>query len=325
MAEGLTLGIIVGAALLDSINPCVFGVLIFLIAFMTKMYKKPRQMLFGGLFASYIVLRVGGVDWPQGRDYLNIPIGTFNTAVLIISSVTIVMSWASLKMRNFKKYKFYMGMTLLCGLTFLLVKSYEYNEKFTHYGVILNDGTMIKGHLEQIERDADGKLIALSLLPDAKHGEDHPPVQTITADRIKRWSNFTPQFSTFFAIYFTLTGLHALHVFGGMIMNSFLFGRATCTILSILGMGGVYTVFFGSMRETLSQGFGFMKFGAGCLLIGLPILFIWIAVVIWRKNNSEDLMRNQTERFTNRVEVSGLFWHFVDLVWIFLFPVLYLL
>jgi heme/copper-type cytochrome/quinol oxidase subunit 3 len=31
------------------------------------------------------------------------------------------------------------------------------------------------------------------------------------------------------------------------------------------------------------------------------------------------------ERFTNRVEVAGLFWHFVDLVWIFLFPVLYLL
>ena len=29
--------------------------------------------------------------------------------------------------------------------------------------------------------------------------------------------------------------------------------------------------------------------------------------------------------FTNRVENSGLFWHFVDLVWIFLFPILYLL
>jgi cytochrome c oxidase subunit III len=31
------------------------------------------------------------------------------------------------------------------------------------------------------------------------------------------------------------------------------------------------------------------------------------------------------EQFTNRVETSGLFWHFVDLVWIFLFPILYLL
>ena len=36
------------------------------------------------------------------------------------------------------------------------------------------------------------------------------------------------------------------------------------------------------------------------------------------------LWKVDPEHFTNRVEVSGLFWHFVDLVWIFLFPVLYL-
>ena len=31
------------------------------------------------------------------------------------------------------------------------------------------------------------------------------------------------------------------------------------------------------------------------------------------------------EWFTNRVEVGGLFWHFVDLIWIFAFPILYLM
>ena len=36
------------------------------------------------------------------------------------------------------------------------------------------------------------------------------------------------------------------------------------------------------------------------------------------------MWKTDPERFTNRIEVSGLFWHFVDLVWIFLFPVLYL-
>ena len=55
MPEGLTLGIIVGAALLDSINPCVFGVLIFLIAFMTKVYKKPSRMLLGGFLYTAVV------------------------------------------------------------------------------------------------------------------------------------------------------------------------------------------------------------------------------------------------------------------------------
>lgn len=55
LPEGLTLPILIGAALLDSINPCVFGVLIFLIAFMTKMFKNPHKMLLGGLWYSFVV------------------------------------------------------------------------------------------------------------------------------------------------------------------------------------------------------------------------------------------------------------------------------
>jgi heme/copper-type cytochrome/quinol oxidase subunit 3 len=74
-----------------------------------------------------------------------------------------------------------------------------------------------------------------------------------------------PETSTFLAIYFTLTGLHALHVIGGMAINTYLL---------------------------------------------LPGSKMW---------------KTAPEQFTNRVETAGLFWHFVDLVWIFLFPVLYLL
>ncbi|MGH7951645.1 MAG: cytochrome c oxidase subunit 3 [Limisphaerales bacterium] len=48
----------------------------------------------------------------------------------------------------------------------------------------------------------------------------------------------------------------------------------------------------------------------------IVIAFLWIT--------GPKMWRTDPERFTNRVEVSGLFWHFVDLVWIFLFPVLYL-
>ena len=65
LPEGMTLPIIIGAALLDSINPCVFGVLIFLIAFMMKMYKSPHRMLLGGLlytgvvYFTYLLIGVG--------------------------------------------------------------------------------------------------------------------------------------------------------------------------------------------------------------------------------------------------------------------------
>ena len=53
--EGLTLSIIIGAALADSINPCVFGVLIFLLAFLTRAFKSRNKMLIGGLLYSLVV------------------------------------------------------------------------------------------------------------------------------------------------------------------------------------------------------------------------------------------------------------------------------
>ncbi len=74
-----------------------------------------------------------------------------------------------------------------------------------------------------------------------------------------------PSHSTFLAIYYTLTGLHGLHILGGMIVMAYFLG---------------------------------------------PGAKMW---------------KNAPEQFTNRIEYTGLYWHFVDLVWIFLFPVLYLL
>ena len=55
MAIEITIPVIIGAALIDSINPCVFGVLIFLIAFMFSIYKKPNKMLLGGFIYTTVV------------------------------------------------------------------------------------------------------------------------------------------------------------------------------------------------------------------------------------------------------------------------------
>lgn len=227
------------------------------------LFLASEVMLFGALFSTYILLRVGAPEtgplaWPKGSDYLNIPIGTFNTAVLITSSITVILGWASLVMKDLSKFKRYMGLTVLLGLTFLVVKSFEYREKLHHYGVVLKDGTVWMGHLESQTED----LVVLKT--DAKHGS--PSLEKhIERNQIARLSNFGPWYSPFFAIYFTLTGLHALHVLGGMIVNSYFWGPGS------------------------------------------------------------RMFKTQPQRFTNRVEVAGLFWHFVDLVWIFLFPVLYLL
>jgi len=249
------------------------------------LFLASEVMLFGAFFSSYILLRVGARpgDWPH--HLLNVPIGTFNTAVLIVSSVTVVMAWASLKMKRFDRFKIYQAITVLCALTFLGVKSYEYNEKFSHYEVWMNDGTRMTGHLEGKPKfltldkvKASGvEAIVFTAAPHpyfetkkeiAEHKDEtggHHEAFDIPVSEISRLSAFVPAHSTYFAIYFTMTALHGLHVLGGAIVMAFFFG---------------------------------------------PGSRMW---------------HSDPERFTNRIEVSGLFWHFVDLVWIFLFPVLYLL
>ncbi|OGW91835.1 MAG: hypothetical protein A3D28_01330 [Omnitrophica bacterium RIFCSPHIGHO2_02_FULL_63_14] len=166
-------------------------------------------MLFGGLFSAYVLLRMSAEVWPEGSTILNVPLATLNTLVLIVSSVTMVMAWASLQLKSLPRYRLFMGATILLGAAFLLIKGFEYGHKFEHH------------HF--------------------------------------------PATSTFYAIYFTLTGLHGLHVLAGILVN-----------LYFLGPGAR----------------------------------------LWRRD---------PEQFAGRIEAAGLYWHFVDLVWIFLFPVLYLL
>src|SRR5205814_3691844 len=87
------------------------------------LFLASEVMLFGALFSSYILLRVGAAEgsWPHG--WLNIPVGTANTLVLITSSITTVMAWASCKMGRFDRFRVYHACTLLLALTFVGIKS----------------------------------------------------------------------------------------------------------------------------------------------------------------------------------------------------------
>ncbi len=184
------------------------------------LFLASEVMLFGALFSSYVLLRVGSPAeyWPTGVEAgLSVPLATLNTMVLITSSVTMVMSWASLKMDNFGRFRLYLGATIGLGGAVLVIKAIEYGTKFGH-----------------------------GVFPWTGWPEAGDP-------------------STFYAMYFTLTGLHGLHV--------------------ILGM----------------------------------------AVNLWFVGPGSYLFKSDPVRFAGRIECAGLYWHFVDLVWIFLFPVLYLL
>jgi cytochrome c oxidase subunit III len=264
------------------------------------LFLASEVMLFGAFFSAYILLRVTAEPgfwpdvangWPHGL--LNIPIGTFNTAVLISSSVTVVMAWMALKENNFPKFRNFMIFTVVCALGFLVIKTFEYKEKFGHYVIRLTNGTALTGHLDvngksplfwtldtvkeknletvKVQVDIPNKYrfpvgMAVPEETHRAHAEGrHHFDREIPVGEIESLKAFIPSTHPFFAIYFTMTFLHGLHVLGGAIVLAY---------------------------------------------------FAFIGTRLWKTNPIQ---------FTNRIEVGGLFWHFVDLVWIFLFPVVYLL
>src|SRR5882724_4014033 len=82
------------------------------------LFLASEVMLFGGLFSSYILLRVGAPPgtWPHG--WLNVPLGTLNTALLSLSAITTLMAWVACKTKQFNKFKLCHGLTLVLAITF---------------------------------------------------------------------------------------------------------------------------------------------------------------------------------------------------------------
>jgi cytochrome c oxidase subunit 3 len=177
-------------------------------------------LFFGGMFTAYVVYRSSNRAAFEGAsNLLDIRWGALNTAVLILSSLTMALSvWAASQGRK-NRLTLFLALTLLLGATFLGVKAVEYAEKFENHEV--------------------------------------PGPHFVVPHGLPRQSEM------FFSLYFCMTGLHALHMIIGIGLLAWLIARAR---------RGAFTT-----------------------------------------------------RYNTPVEMVGLYWHFVDIVWIFLFPLLYLL
>ena len=118
------------------------------------LFLASEVMLFGGFFSAYVFLRLGA-DYPWPERTLPVLPGLINTFILIASSVTVVFAWAALKMREWRKFQLFMGITIACAAIFMVFKAIEYNVKWKHQGLRLSDYTIVEGHLDY-QRDADG-------------------------------------------------------------------------------------------------------------------------------------------------------------------------
>ena len=177
-------------------------------------------MMFGGLFLTYAVYRaIYPEAYAAASHHLNVPIGAFNTVVLIGSSLTMALAVRSAQLGRRGALVFFLIATMFLGGVFLGVKVVEYADKFHHH-----------------------------LVPGADFHFEGPHARAA---------------QIFFALYFCLTGLHASH-----------------------------------------------------MIIGEAIM----VVLLWMARRGRF-----TAAYYTPVELFGLYWHFVDIVWIFLFPLLYLI
>lgn len=282
------------------------------------LFLASEVMLFGALFSSYVLLRVGSDFWPHGL--LNVPIGTFNTAVLITSSVTVVLAWASLKLHQFGKFKLYMAITILCAFAFLGIKTIEYKDKFTHYGLRFKDEATLTAFLKEAYGNDDlatrqgvwgntyGEPDA-KFVPDVRqlfvtgHFADKAAFQSLKGLKGKNVESiqFVPDPPKHFH------GAKDAKAHGEHKTLTVKVADLTYLEAYVPKHLPYFAIYFTLTGLHAAHVLG------GAVVMGYLFLF------------GGRMWKTQPDRLTNRVEVAGLFWHFVDLVWIFLFPVLYLL
>ncbi len=152
--------------------------------------------------------------------------GTINTAVLLTSSLTMVLAVAGLEKKNRKIASVFLSVTIFLGVVFLINKYFEWSAKFAH-----------------------------GLYPNSEILEHHTAGENI-----------------FYGLYYLMTGLHGLHI-----------------------------------------------------VIGIVILSIMLLLVSKKTRNTGTAAEEELEGLHIKMENSGLYWHLVDIIWIFLFPLFYLI
>lgn len=175
-------------------------------------------LLFGGLFIVYSVYRYEySTAFHLAGQELSVTMGTINTIVLLISSMSIAMSTTAIRRGEIKRTVALLGVTLVLALVFMVNKYFEWSGKIEH-----------------------GLFPGSSVLQDFGQGD-----------------------TLFFGLYFFMTGLHALHI--------------------IVGIVFIAVIMVKVMKEQINQDYNI------------------------------------------QLENAGLYWHLVDLIWIFLFPLFYLI
>ena len=263
------------------------------------MFLVQEIMFFGGLFTVYLVFRSRfPMAFATGSNHLDVVMGFANTLVLIVSSLTMALTVFFAQRNNRNMQVIMILLTMLFGATFLGVKVVEYTDKYNH-GLVPVAGWNRKVKLPQEAEHAslpfETKAAAEPQHVETEHQYNNPRGDFQwneghhLVDQALEEQKANPKGKY-------LTDYEKIGYFSNGVVDDDKFRDKVRSFFWIyFAMTGLHALH---------------------MIVGL-ILMSWLLLKAWKGTfNAEYYLP---------VEMSGLYWHFVDIVWIFLFPLLYLL
>lgn len=255
------------------------------------MFLVQEIMFFGGLFTAYLVFRSRyPMAFAAGSNHLDAFWGGLNTVVLIVSSLTMALTVFYAQRGNRNMQVIMIVLTMLFGSVFLGVKAIEYTDKYNH-GLVPISGLnkRIPAPAGEHADHAGG-----SSKPCWEVDHNAPQVEHANPKGEFQWTDCSLVKLARDGNYLTAAEKNGYFSNGEIDANKF---RDRVRIF--------YWIYF--------------------VMTGLHALHMIIGLGLMAWLGWKAFRRTYGPEYYMPVEMSGLYWHFVDIVWIFLFPLLYLL
>lgn len=290
----------------------------------TWLFLGTEIMFFTALVGAFIVLRLGSPVWPT-VDQVHVVVwaGALNTIILLTSSYFVVLAFEAANHGNTARARVFVGLMLLFACLFLGIKAFEYRAKFEH-GILPGQIAETPDQaLGQVYNQLNGAIDASGLtglrtsmreLQDQSTGglddAEKKQIEDRIADHQKRIDALAPFEQAILGVNqritareLALTGENSVETAIADLRSRFPEQAKDLHTPSVIPGGNLFaSVYF------LITGIHAIHVVIGLVIFVIPLLFA-----------------KRIKEWAGYLENAGLYWHFVDLVWIFLFPLIYII
>lgn len=288
----------------------------------TWLFLGTEIMFFTALIGSYIVLRLGAPNWPAVADvHVEVWAGAINTFILLASSYFVVVAFEALNENKPERARGFLALTLLFACTFLGIKAYEYAGKMSHDllpgRITETDDQALLKSIRELQGAVDAAGLTAAQIELNALRSQNPEGEAAAAARDDRMAELQKTIDELLPFDAAVSGVidrikaRALPLHGEKSITS-----------EIDRLDAEFPGRLSSVHHPAVIPGGNLFASTYFLITGLHAIHVLIGIVLF---SIPFVFGRQLVRWASYVENCGLYWHFVDLVWIFLFPLIYII